>query len=626
MKDISIENIADNIRQGKVSFLVGAGISYNSGVPIVGYISDDNIIISGIETHILDKLDFSVKEIKQFSKIPFETFFEVLINNGINIKRFVNIFNAKPSKFHHFLAETSNLIPINIGTTNFDDCIEKAYTERGFEYNIITKEFIELCDRNIWKFHGSIDNIEDLGITIKNITSKKNFNERIKLVNQFISQSDCIIVCGYSCSDIFDLKPAFANYELKKERDIIYISHKNDKTFTPIFEKKAEYAKVDEMFDGYNLSIIECDTNEFIDEITRHLNLNVSEVKTSNYDWERIIDQCIEEFDSFRKYKIKANLYYQIESFQKSIECLEMALRNASDLDQQLACIRSIGWTYYRLDDINDALHHLKQLLKDDNVLSQKFPEHYANIYSHLGVCYTIKEEYETAKEYYYRSKDIAEKFNLTWALGQVLINIGELYKRQRKHNEAIESTFQALNILEDNGYLEHVGICYANLSVIYAKQKEYPKAFEFSKHAIAVAKNLGNTEVLKRRNNILNDIYTKRLFEHFDKLYAQSKLIIDRPRGSVHPRYPQIVYKLDYGYLDGTKSSDNEGIDVWLGTDAEQKLDAIVCTSDLVKKDSEIKLLIGCTPTEKSYIKSFYNEWPQMGGILIERDDSKIK
>ena len=82
----------------------------------------------------------------------------------------------------------------------------------------------------------------------------------------------------------------------------------------------------------------------------------------------------------------------------------------------------------------------------------------------------------------------------------------------------------------------------------------------------------------------------------------------------------------MDYGYLDGTKSSDNEGIDVWLGTDAEQKLDAIVCTVDLVKRDSEIKLLIGCTPAEKLYIKSFYNEWPQMGGILIERDDSKIK
>lgn len=65
------------------------------------------------------------------------------------------------------------------------------------------------------------------------------------------------------------------------------------------------------------------------------------------------------------------------------------------------------------------------------------------------------------------------------------------------------------------------------------------------------------------------------------DELLIQFKIIIDRPKGSVHPRYSQIVYDLDYGYLDGTKSSDNEGIDVWLGTDAKQELDAIVCTVD---------------------------------------------
>ena len=114
--------------------------------------------------------------------------------------------------------------------------------------------------------------------------------------------------------------------------------------------------------------------------------------------------------------------------------------------------------------------------------------------------------------------------------------------------------------------------------------------------------------------------------WRHLDELVAQSKIIIDRPKGSVHPLYPQIVYQLNYGYLEDTKSSDNEGIDVWIGTDAEQKLDVIICTVDLVKRDSEIKLLIGCTSAEKAYIKSFYNEWPQMGGILIERDDSKIK
>lgn len=108
--------------------------------------------------------------------------------------------------------------------------------------------------------------------------------------------------------------------------------------------------------------------------------------------------------------------------------------------------------------------------------------------------------------------------------------------------------------------------------------------------------------------------------WRHLDELVAQSKIIIHRPKGSVHPRYTQIVYQLDYGYFEDTKSLDNEGIDVWIGTDTEQKLYAIICTVDLVKRDSEIKLLIGCTSAEKAYIKSFYNEWPQMGGLLIER------
>ena len=107
------------------------------------------------------------------------------------------------------------------------------------------------------------------------------------------------------------------------------------------------------------------------------------------------------------------------------------------------------------------------------------------------------------------------------------------------------------------------------------------------------------------------------------DELLVQSKIVIDRPKGSVHPRYPQIVYQLDYGYLDGTKSSDNEGIDVWIGSESDRRLNAVMCTVDLVKKDTELKLLIGCTPEEKIYINSFYNEWPQLGGILVERDDS---
>ena len=30
------------------------------------------------------------------------------------------------------------------------------------------------------------------------------------------------------------------------------------------------------------------------------------------------------------------------------------------------------------------------------------------------------------------------------------------------------------------------------------------------------------------------------------EELLSKSKIVVDRPRGSVHPRYPQIVYELE--------------------------------------------------------------------------------
>ena len=92
------------------------------------------------------------------------------------------------------------------------------------------------------------------------------------------------------------------------------------------------------------------------------------------------------------------------------------------------------------------------------------------------------------------------------------------------------------------------------------------------------------------------------------EKLVSKSKVIIDRPKGSRHPKYPNIVYPVDYGYLDGTSSMDGGGIDVWRGSFSDSVCDAVICTVDLLKKDSEIKLLIGCTEEEKNIIMRFHN------------------
>lgn len=104
----------------------------------------------------------------------------------------------------------------------------------------------------------------------------------------------------------------------------------------------------------------------------------------------------------------------------------------------------------------------------------------------------------------------------------------------------------------------------------------------------------------------------------YLDQLAAACPVVVDRPAGSRHPTYPTLVYPLDYGYLEGSTTVDGGGVDVWLGADQRQ-LVGLALTVDLKKKDTEIKLLIGCTPDDIDQILDFLNG-ESMRAIYIER------
>ena len=114
-------------------------------------------------------------------------------------------------------------------------------------------------------------------------------------------------------------------------------------------------------------------------------------------------------------------------------------------------------------------------------------------------------------------------------------------------------------------------------------------------------------------------DKYDEDFWKALDELVNNSDIIIDRPKGTAHPKYPNFIYKVDYGYLKETSSMDGAGIDVWVGSGVK-KIDAIMCIVDLIKKDSEIKILIGCTEEEKEMVYETHNETPFMKGVLLRR------
>lgn len=110
------------------------------------------------------------------------------------------------------------------------------------------------------------------------------------------------------------------------------------------------------------------------------------------------------------------------------------------------------------------------------------------------------------------------------------------------------------------------------------------------------------------------------------DDLLHTSSLVIDRPKDSKHPRYPSIIYPLDYGYLDGTSAGDGDGIDVWRGSlDYDTlRLQGVLLTADSVKRDAEIKIVVNCTSAEIETIVDFYHD-NKMGIHWLPRPESHI-
>ena len=105
------------------------------------------------------------------------------------------------------------------------------------------------------------------------------------------------------------------------------------------------------------------------------------------------------------------------------------------------------------------------------------------------------------------------------------------------------------------------------------------------------------------------------------DSLVQGSSVVIDRPKGSQHPRIPTLIYPLDYGFLSDTTSMDGHGVDVWIGSLKRRTVTGVVCTVDIGKRDAEVKILLGCTRMEQRRILSIHNfSGGTQAGMLISR------
>jgi inorganic pyrophosphatase len=130
--------------------------------------------------------------------------------------------------------------------------------------------------------------------------------------------------------------------------------------------------------------------------------------------------------------------------------------------------------------------------------------------------------------------------------------------------------------------------------------------------HLFRHARASGRRARLFQRNIVMN------YWEMLQKIIKEKGITIDRKEGTQHPRYPDIIYVVDYGYINNTKSMDMNEIDVFVGKGKGQTINGVFCSIDISKNDSEIKVVIDCTDEEVKAISNQLNNSKYMKAIYM--------
>lgn len=108
--------------------------------------------------------------------------------------------------------------------------------------------------------------------------------------------------------------------------------------------------------------------------------------------------------------------------------------------------------------------------------------------------------------------------------------------------------------------------------------------------------------------------------WEAWEQLIRQNGWTIDRPYRSRHPLFPEVIYPIDYGYINGTRSSDGEPVDLFVGHGHRGLVGAIL-TIDRRRGKREVKFLYNCTAEEVYLVNGFINfDRRLLEGFLVLR------
>lgn len=513
----------DLLRSGKVAVLAGAGISRDSGIPIVtDFLKELVNRLSGEEDE---------ESVTALEGVPFESTLEY-IQKQVPINRLLKTYTLGNPGMSHFLLTrlaTSGYIS-GIWTTNFDLLIEKALdptvefqmeeyseTQTIISLKLMTKDNMSFY---LHKLHGSINVNNSVQLIME--TLAKPLPERLtELIEELFvdGKHSEVLVIGYSFSDIFDINPIVKRC-VAHQKPVTYICHSNDRigvgTIRDIKDFRLPQLEGTALF---------CNGSDFVRLVMEEIygRKLIPEKLDSDVDWKSIIGDWLSGLTSSEGPGVGP---YVLESalvnspgynFDKSRRLLSLSAdlnaKAGREWEQALVLIR-IARTYIDEGYPDEARHILdnQPLLKplfdgtsDFSLLPLK------QVIIAIRALYTRTRtaidlgETEYAEHLYSISKKISNSVPEIYDEPFLLLMYGEiLFQRSSllnntdpgtgsMHRKEAKNTIQkALLAFEKIGDLEGKSHCLLELGKIESTGSNYDSAISLSLEALNIANELG--------------------------------------------------------------------------------------------------------------------------------------
>ena len=165
------------LRAKGIVVFCGAGISLNSGLPLVG----------PFMTYVFTQLRTpgATARLIRRSSLPFESFVETVLDDDPHADKFLESFVAdNPTTTHLLLAKLARKgIISTILTTNFDLCLERAFELEGLvrdrsflvayrQDHFATIDWADHGTVKLIKLHGSVEDKRNMLITLGRVSNR----------------------------------------------------------------------------------------------------------------------------------------------------------------------------------------------------------------------------------------------------------------------------------------------------------------------------------------------------------------------------------------------------------------------------------------------------------------------